>query len=310
MCGGGYKAPPDNSVQVQREQQQYEDRRRQEQEAKDAAKEAQQRTTFTSARDAAATAAQNRATRLLRSRGLNPDDYTDVITQSIADQRALVPDLDPNPAGYFTADFVDDVLSGEQNNRRTQYTNQVNTLFPTNGDYNIFGDTADDDIITRILGEQRDGARRSVDTARQRGNLNQTGYDAALAELDKMYSGGLSQAQSLGGGVLSGYRTQLNSVAEEARNAAGNYTLGGTFDPTSYQQRYNRTADDLRGRLEGDVTSAVSGQNFFDLGDIITRGGNTQGATNPRTALTDVLAERERVRNTNRGVGTDSAGIF
>ena len=311
MCGGGgYKAPPDNSLELQREQQAYDDRIRSETQAREAEQLAQRRSGFTSALDAAGTAAQNRANATLQARGLDPNAFGDTISRSIADQRAMVPDLDANPASYFSSDFVDNILNTEQNNRRTGYVNQVNSLFPVNDDFARFGDTADDDAITGLLTTQRDAARRSVDMARNRGNLNQTGYDAALQSLEEMFNAGNAQAQSVGSGILSGYRGQLKGIADDARNTAGSYTLGSTFDPTSYQQRYNSTADDLSGRLSGDISAALGGESFFDLGDIITRGGNAQGATNPRTALTDVLAERERQRNTERGVGGGSTGVF
>lgn len=308
--GGGYSAPADNSLELQREQQAYDDKLRAEELARQEAEEAEQRATYNTALDAAVSSATNRANRTLTSRGLDPNDYTDLISGAIADQRSLVPDLDTNPAGYFSNDFIDNVLNTEQSNRRNAYTNQVNTAFPVNADYGLFADTADDSYITDILNTQKQSALNSLDMAYKRGNLNSTGYDSALAALDEMYSSGLSQAQSLGSGVLSDYRTQLNDIADSARTAAGNYTLGGTWDLSPYTERYNTLNTDLQSRLGGDIGTALGSEDFFDLGDILTRGGNAQGATNPRTALADVLAERERVRNTDRGVSGTSAGVF
>jgi hypothetical protein len=308
--GGGYTPPPDTSYDRQVQQQEYEAKQRAEQQARADAERAQQTADFNAAIEAALNNATQRATGTLQSRGLDPNQFSSVINQGLQTQRMLVPQRDPNPGQYFTDDLIDSILNREQGNRRINYTNQVSSMFTPGDSMTRFADTADDSYITDILNTQRSAAQRSVDMARSRGNLNNTGYQAALTALDDMYKSGLSEAQSIGGGVLSGYRGQLDSVANDARTAANNYSLGTSFDPTTYKSRYDTLAGDLTGRLEGDLRSALGDQEFFDLGTIITRGGNTQGAVNPKMGLADAIAERERVRNANRGTGTGDAGTF
>lgn len=306
--GGKYTPPPDNSVQLQRERQEYEDRRRSEEQARAEQERAEQTATFNANRDNAIAGFRSRSTQRLRDMGLDPDAYASLIENAIVNGRSAIPDRDPNPAQFFTDSLLDTQISRTQGDRRANFTRQAAGAFGDNFETGLFDDTADDPFINAVLGRQRGEATRALDLARQRGSLDQRGYDAAIARLDEMESAGRATGNTLGGGVIQGYREQLRGIGNRARDAAARYTLGGDFNLNSYTNELNSRVGDLRGRLEGDINTALDGQSFFDLGDILTRGGSAQGPVNPRTSMADVLAERERVRNTNRGVGW--GGVF
>lgn len=343
MGGGGGKggggAPVDNSVRTQElanenaaaqrawdaeqaaltrqaqqqaaaEQRQYETSLRAEQLAREQAQEQQRLERYTSGLTTAQQNAQQRGSTLLQQRGLEGDEYNNIIQQAILGASQSVPYLADNPGAYFADSIFDQALNQYQSGQRDQYTRGVDQFFRPGFDSVAFADTADDTILADILNSQRGDATRAIEMARSRGNLDSTGYNAAMSELDRMFNAGMSTAQTLGGGVLSNYRQQLKDIGGEARSAASGYTLGGNFDLGDYTNRYESTLGDLQGRLAGDITSALSGQNFFDLGDILTRGGNAQGPINPRTTLPSLLAERERVRDSERGQNTGSAGTF
>jgi hypothetical protein len=305
--GGGYKPPPDNSVQLQREQQAYQDtqrnneRQRQEQEA------ATRRTEFNTARDAAITDFRNRARTRLDARGLAGDDYNYLIDRAITAGRNATPNLDTNPSQYFTDDLLDSAITGAQSDRRANYTNQTHSTFANNFERGLFADTADDEFINSILSTQRSGAVSALDLARARGSLDQTGYDAAMEQVNQMETAGRAQANQLGGAVLQDYRGQARNVGDRARSAASGYTLGSDFNLGGYQSELNSLVGSLNNNLQGDITTALAGQNFFDIGDILTRGGTAQGPVNP-ASLPAFMAERERVRNAERGVG--GSGTF
>ena len=308
MGGGKYTPPPDNSVQVQREQQAYEDRRRAEEQARAEAETARRTAEFNTNRDNAISGFRSRSEQRLRDMGLDPAGYSSLIESAIAGGRSATPNLDPNPAQFFTDNLLDTQIGRMQGDRRANYTRQATSAFADNFENGLFSDTADDPFIDAVLGRQRGEAVRALDLARQRGSLDQTGYDAATARLNEMERAGRSTANTLGGSVIQGYRQQVRDIGDRAREGASGYTLGGNFDLGGYTSELNNRVGDLRGRLEGDVNNALAGQNFFDLGDILTRGGSAQGPVNPRTSLTDILAERERVRNTDRGIG--GSGTF
>ncbi len=309
MCGGGGgQTQEDRSLEVEAMRQ----REREENRAREEARQAQERDEragrfsrdFHQAVDGFRTNAQRR----IANRGLDYNEFAGTIEDAIKGAAGRIPELDPNPGQFFGDSLIDNSLNEVQQGRRTQFTRQARNKFADDEPNSLFADSSDDNIINAILGRQRSEASSALEMARKRGNLDNQGFDAAMARLGEMEKAGRSTAQTLGGSVLSNYRTQLRNVRDDAIAGAGNYQLGDNFDLANFRNRFDNQANDFRGRLEGDVNAALTGQQFFDLGDIITRGGVAQGVTNPTIGLSDILAERERVRNANRGVTSPSSG--
>jgi hypothetical protein len=154
-----------------------------------------------------------------------------------------------------------------------------------------------------VLNTQRTAAQQQLDRAKARGNLDTTGYSGALSRLDEMFKAGTATGQKLGGSVLQGYKERLRGIGDTARADAGRYELGGSFDPNVYHTQRDNTFKDITSNLEGDLRGALSGTNFFDIGDIITQGGIAQGATNPRLEQPAILAQRKEKQDAQRGLG-------
>lgn len=215
-----------------------------------------------------------------------------------------------NADAYFDAEgLTGNVLSRTEANRRSQYTNQFDNMFgPTYAD-TAFADTFDDDILNSILEEQYGVARDRIDNQKKRGALIDTGYNAAIGDLDRQRTEASSRLQSTGGDVLAGYRGQLTDLISQGRKAASGYTLGQTFDPNTYKTQIESKKADLSGRLEGDVRSAVGPDSLFDPQRALGSGYTGQGAQNTdRQGILDVLSQRETQRRQKRGVG--SQGVF
>lgn len=302
MCGGGKKPPPDNSIQLQQMQEAERARNRQREEERAAAEAAARRSSFDNGLNNAISTARERAANRFTSLGLDPNQYSGLIEDAIKGTRSQIADLDPNPGQYFGDNFIDSAIARQTEADRARFGRQVDSFFTPGKESTIFTDNMDDPFIDAVLGRQRQEAVSALDSARRRGNLDTTGYTAAMRRLDEMGNAGRSTAQDLGKTVLDRYRSTIRGIGDEARSAIGSYDLGDSFDPSIYQNRFDTTVGDLTGRLEGDVSGALSGQNFFDIGDIISRGGAAQGAQNA-PAMLDAIAERNRVRNADRGVG-------
>lgn len=306
---GGGQAPADNSVQLQQNEFARQDRLRAEEEQRRAQEEADRRQRFTAGLDAAMTGARGSANQYITNRGLDPTEFMPDIESALATTRSSIPDLAENPGSYFSPDFAATVLGNVEQGRRAQYGRAVGEYFTPSYANTAFADTADDAILSAILGDQYGQAQASVERARARGTLTPEGYNASLKRLDTSRDAGNATLQQLGGTVLSRNRDTLSAIGDEARTGAAGYTLGTTFDPTSYTGRAESTKADLTGRLEGDVRNAVGGTQLFDIGDIINFGAREQGAVNaPGTPLAEVLAQREQARTSRRGVG--STGSF
>ena len=309
MCGGGGKAPvyQDNSVEVERLKQEEAARNRAAEDARKAAEDVQRRSTFATKLSEAQTGARQSAQRRLTTQGLNYDEFAPLFEQAITRQSSVVPDLATNPGEYFSDSFIGNVLSQEEGDRRARFTREARAAFDPNAADTAFANTVDDPFINSILGRQKTEAVNALDIAKRRGSLSDTGYTGALTRLGEMERSGQSTAQRLGGTVLSDYRNRLKNIGAEANQAAGSYRLGDQFNLSPYQSRYSTSAAEMQSGLEGDINSALEGQNFFDIGSILTSGGNAQGPVNPQADYAALLA-REDVRNQKRGVG--GTGVF
>lgn len=308
MCGSGgssgiYIPPEDNTLELERMRQEEANRNRIREDERAAQLRAEQEAAFSTNVNNAETSARNRAQRALAQRGLNPQDYMSLINSAIADQSFMVPHRDPNPAQYYTDDFINNVLMNEQAGKRSQYIRDVDKVYSPGFENNLIQDTVDDPYIMDVLNTQRTAAQQQLDRAKARGNLDTTGYSGALSRLDEMFKAGTATGQKLGGSVLQGYKEKLRGIGDTARADAGRYELGGSFDPNVYHTQRDNTFKDITSNLEGDLRGALSGTNFFDIGDIITQGGIAQGATNPRLEQPAILAQRKEKQDAQRGLG-------
>jgi hypothetical protein len=78
---------------------------------------------------------------------------------------------------------------------------------------------------------------------------------------------------------------------------------GRSFSIDPFVQQKQAFLAELPTRIEGAVRGALEGQSFFDIGDILTRGGRIQGAQNPRIARFPYNQRRED-DNVNTGLGS------
>src|SRR5215471_6148029 len=124
--------------------------------ARQAQADAQARTdaaqaTFNTNLAAAKSDAWNTASRYFSDRGLPMD--TDLVNSVI--NRVNVPNLDPNPASYFSPDvFATGVAQSEQAQRQ-KYSNAVDALFKPGFEQTLLPTTAADPIVSSILSGQR-----------------------------------------------------------------------------------------------------------------------------------------------------------
>lgn len=314
MCfggGGGGQMPQDNSLQVEMMQQQA---AQQEQQRQDAL-QAQQRTTFQDSYNRAFDEGVGTGRNTLQQMGIDPgNDVNDPmhqlalsITRNI---RNSVPDLDSNPASYYTPEAYTAGINKQQDLNRQGYTRQVNNTFKPGFEDALLPDSSIDSIIDSILGQQRTTAKTSLDYNQQRGLLNDTGYNAALGEFGNQESAARSTLRGVGDSVLGTQRGELSAIRGQAGDAASSYMLGS--DAPDIGGFYNRaTAEagrDLTG-LEGGIRSALGGTQLFDIANILNKGGIGQGPINLTTAGdSNVPFSDKKKQSSGRGLG--STGVF
>lgn len=316
MCGGGGSSPPapDPLAEAQAQILIEEERAKREAAARalELERQAQQaeqdRARYLANLDSAFQGALNRGTSAISQRGLDPTLYEPNLRTELESIRASVPFLDPNPGSYFGSNIADVVLDRARDVQRRNFTNTISEFASPGFATELFPGTADDAVLQAILQEQFEPANLQLERARSRGNLTQSGFDAALSALQGQRSAGEARLQDIGGGVLSGYRDQLRDVAESGFGRAGSFELGQTFDPSSVRGQIETLTGELQGRLPGDIRNALGGEQLFNIEDLISRGGIAQGAQNPTPALIDAFVKREDERTKKRGLGQQ--GVF
>jgi hypothetical protein len=256
------------------------------------------------ARDRAIQNAQRR----VQSRGLNYEEFAgDIGTELDRIYRGISYGA-RNADNYFDPNLTDSVLSNVESRRRSQYQSDVGNYFKPNYSFERFVDTSDDETIEKILDEQYGQAESGLKAHRDRGQLLDSGYDAALQEIGKQRQVASSRLQELGGRVLTRNRAALDDISSRAQQGASSYRLGQSFDPSTFRTQAESKTGELRGRLESDIRSELGGENLFDVTSVLQRGFQQQGAQNTgRSGILDLLAQRDEQRKQQRGVGSEGA---
>ena len=191
-----------------------------------------------------------------------------------------------NVAPFYGENVFDDVYNDIETGQRRQMMNAFQGDYADGFAENYFGAQADDDIIADILATRQADARANLQRAFDRGQINQTGFDRALAGLSEQSNSGNATLQNLGSGVLADYRNSLNDFAQGTRDAIGNYTLG-SVDPTAgFADRLNSRVTEKQGTLQGSILEALGDTKLFDTSSLLTDAGAYQGVTNTAPVAT------------------------
>lgn len=213
--------------------------------------------------------------------------------QLAASRTGAAPGIDPSVAAAQANETA-------LNDYRTGLAKDLDTTYGNDYSYKTFGDTADDAIINSILGKQRNTAQTAIDMAKQRGQLNTAGYNAALSGLNDAQTAAFSDANSVGAGVLGKYRQNLDDALAALRSGAAGAQLN-SFDLEGGKTNIANRIYDMNKNLSGDISSAVGAKNYFDTGKILGTAGTQQGYVNPGTAavVDPTAADDLRRRRTN-----------
>jgi hypothetical protein len=305
------------SAQLAEYQAQRREQQRQQSES-DAAKRASDATKaesdFQSRSGNAYTDAMNQAIQRFQAQGVDPTGYMDkYINPALNQARNTIQDLSPNPGAAYQG-IGDQIVQQALADRRQGVSNTLNTVFDPNYATRAIGDDIGTASYSKLLAEQFDPLTAQLTNAQKRGTLTDAGYQAALGALNQKKSAAQSTLSNLGSNIIASSRQGINDIIGNARTAANNLTLGGTFDPNAYSaQAAGRAAKDIGG-FEGSLRNAVGGTKFADLTDLMNAGGAVQGAVNPVTgaggnplapqgAGPDAEAEAQK----KRGLGTVGA---
>lgn len=255
-------------------------------------------------------AARNSGLERLKARNIDttsdPYGIMSMFDSRLNSARAGAPEIVENANSLFAPTMLDEILSEARTTQRGNLNSKIKNDFGTDYGLRTFADTSDDAILESILGKQKTEATEGLDRALARGTLNESGRAKATAELGDMYTKGKAKANTIGGGVLADYRSQLEGGVGRVRDRASNWDFTDNFNYDTEKGSIDTLKNSLSSRLEGDILNAIGSTSFFDNDILLGKGGNATGITNPvgtTPTLTNPL-----VGDTNRTSGTSGTG--
>jgi hypothetical protein len=188
--------------------------------------------------------------------------------------------------------MLDEILgsarTGQRNKYKTSFNQQISPYYAEE----TFGATSDDAILASILDQQYADAVTELQAAQGRGQATQAVYDRALKNLGTTKSTANATLQNLGGGIRSGYQSDINRRRQSALDRAAEWDFGSTYDPGAESERVRSYAGERQASLEGDVRGAVGGTEYFDVNSILGNARARVGTqTTPTTTGTSALSD-------------------
>jgi hypothetical protein len=274
MCGSSPSAPEDKSDEVARINAEEAARAREEERRQEEAA----RKRFEDALASAYATSQQSASNYFSSQGLDPSTYEGDIAAALASARSRVPDLDSSPGTYFEG-LGAQLYNSLQDASRARASRSIDPIFSSGFAKNRITDTVDDPYLASILDDQFGEAQSYIDNLLQRNVITDSGYAAALKDLENQKSGARLSLEDLGRSTIESGRTSLRDIASNARNTASNLNLGDIFDISSYEQEANKAQEDFFANL-ADSLRASAPSDLFDTSSLANIAGQRQGAGN------------------------------
>jgi hypothetical protein len=321
LDAGGGKQQPMPAQPTPLEQAQAREWEAAQQAARDAARQAQEDAraqeaeakrldAWRASRGAAVQGVKDYGTRKLQSYGLDQGDPYGIwesFTGQLDSRNGQVQE-GQDFAGLINESLFDEALSGARNKQRTTYSRDLMNDISDNYLDDTFANTIDDPILDAILGEQFGEANSYLTSARDRGQLNNIGFERALSNLEKEKQKARGELETLGRGVLTTNRNSVASKRDAVGSRINNFDFGDTIDLNSEKNRIRSTATDLIGSLDTDIRRSIGDRDFFDPNSLVAKSAaftgtsnynQNSGGTNPTgNPLMTVFTDQQRNKQT------------
>jgi hypothetical protein len=207
---------------------------------------------------------------------------------------------------YFnTSDLWNNALNSVTNRERNKLNTAYKGMTGSGWQQGYIADTADDAILQSILDTQKGDVTTNLKNQLSRGQMSQGAYDYAMNQLGGKSAAAMADLQSMGGGVLSGYRGKLDTAANQFGDQLTGYTLGSNLNTNDLKNTLNTSATGSLAGLSGDLYKTLGDRQLFDIDSLVSRAGQAAGSSNTPLAnaftnqpTTAVLAPDERITGT------------
>lgn len=222
----------------------------------------------------------------------------------------------------FRGDTASQLIGGfvnkETDKRKNELQSWLNNTYGGFGTTNAYLDNywktdADNDFNTQFLDDYYNQSMSQLETAKNRGLLNDAGYNSAMSALDRRKSAATGELNTMTDDVINNYRDDLANKVTGFQTAIDDYSLGqrNNYNTTSFGNQFNDLYGTQQDNLETDLNNAVSGYTPFDVSDILGSARNTQGVLtggNQNSELLQSLQDQKKAQTNKVGLGNQ--GIF
>lgn len=268
------KMPPDNSMQLE-QMRQAEARRIKEEEAVKAEKRKQE---LAGLRTSAGSTGRQSAQQYFQGRGVDPGAYSSDIDALINQTMGQIGPEEVNPGQYFS-NIGETAWNRALEGTRNKATRDIDKLFAPNFETTRIPYTLDDPYLASIESEGRSAADQLIRNMLDRRVITQSGYNAAMGDLDKQAPGVRSRLNEIGTTTLAEGQGKLKDIAGRGRQTASTLDLGVPFDPYSFGGEADQAFNQFIASL-GDTIRGKAPKNLFDTTGLSAIAGAATGAQN------------------------------
>ena len=266
--------PPDNSAQIEASRQQAAQEERARQDRKDEARKQE----LLGLRTSALTGGRSGAESYFRQQGLDPARHgSDIESKLTGIMSGIAPD-DPNPGSYFK-DVGQSIYGDIEAGQRGKAGRELDTLFSPDFEMRRLPMSIDDPYLSGVEAEQRADADKVIRAMLDRGVITDTGYNAALQDLDRQGAGVKSRLNEIGTGLLGTGQQSLRDVANRGRTAASTLRVDQPFSAQDFGSEADRLTTEFLANLGTGIRSRLPGK-LFDTAGLGGIAGRAQGAQN------------------------------
>jgi hypothetical protein len=223
-------------------------------------------------RSSAQSGGRSSAEDYLRSQGVDVSRHGGDIESKINSILSGIAPDDPNPGSYFK-DVGSSVYGELENASRTKAGRELDTLFSPDFETKRLPFTVDDPYLAAVEAEQRSSADETIRRMLDRGVITQSGYNAAMEDLNKQGAGVKSRLNEIGTGLIGTGQQSLKDVANRGRQGAANLKVDQAFNAQDFGSEADRIAGEFLANLGTGIRSRISGDLFSTSGL-----GNVAGA--------------------------------
>lgn len=216
-----------------------------------------------------------------------------------------------------TEDLINGFVDNETQKQQNQLNNWLDNTYLGHGSTNSYLDNywktdADNDFNTQFLDDYYNQSLTQLETAKNRGLLNDAGYNAAMSALDRRKSAASGEMNAMTDSVINGYRNNLMDQVNNFKTAVDDYSLANrnSVNQDYFTNQFNNMYDNQKNNFEQDLNTAVSGYTPFDVADILGNARNTQGIMSGGSQNPQMLQSLDGQKKNQNKVGLGNQGLF